>query len=118
MRRAIIRQLFIHLFENALKYRRDDVRPQIHISAEQAKSGCLGNQGQGQRHRNRAGISRKIFNVFQRLHPRSMYPGTGIGLAICKKIVEVNGGHIRAESKPGKGSTFVFTVPANRARVA
>lgn len=111
-------QLFIHLIDNAIKYRKDDVRPQIHISAEQAKSGGW----EIRVHDNGIGIEpefrERIFNVFQRLHPRSMYPGTGIGLAICKKIVEVNGGRIRAESEPGKGSAFVFTVPANRARVA
>ena len=111
-------QLFIHLIDNGIKYRKDDVRPQIHISAEQAKSGGW----EIRVHDNGIGIEpefrEKIFNVFQRLHPRSMYPGTGIGLAICKKIVEVNGGRIRAESEPGKGSAFVFTVPVNRAQVA
>jgi light-regulated signal transduction histidine kinase (bacteriophytochrome) len=111
-------QLFVHLLDNAIKYRKDGVRPEVHISAEQAKSGVW----EIRVHDNGIGIEpefrERIFNVFQRLHPRSMYPGTGIGLAICKKIVEVNGGRIRAESEKGKGSTFVFTVPANRARVA
>jgi light-regulated signal transduction histidine kinase (bacteriophytochrome) len=111
-------QLFIHLLDNGIKYRKDGVRPEIHISAEHTKSGVW----EIRVHDNGIGIEpefrERIFNVFQRLHPRSMYPGTGIGLAICKKIVEVNGGRIRAESETGKGSTFVFTVPANRARVA
>ena len=112
-------QLFGHLFENALKYRREGVHPQIRVSAERV---LKMNAWEIAVKDNGIGIpeefTEKIFDVFQRLHPRSMYPGTGIGLAICKKIVEVNGGHIRVESNVGEGSTFYFTIPLSRERAA
>lgn len=107
-------QDFIRLFENlignAVKYARDGVKPEIHISAQRDAGGwtvSIRDNGIGI---DPAFLDR-IFNIFQRLHARSKYPGTGIGLAICKKIVEVHGGRIWAESEPGRGATFSFSIP-------
>lgn len=109
--RAHLVQLMQNLTANAVKFRKHDVPPQIHISA--TYSGLewrFGIQDNG------IGIADeyfdKIFIIFQRLHSRSEYPGTGIGLAICRKIVEWHGGKIWVESTPGEGSSFYFTIPA------
>jgi PAS domain S-box-containing protein len=102
-------QLFQNLVENAIKFRREDP-PRIHISAQEAEATwhfAFQDNGIGiderQHHR--------LFQVFQRLHDPDKYPGTGIGLAICKKIVERQGGKIWVESRPGEGATFHFTLP-------
>ncbi|HUL79379.1 MAG TPA: PAS domain S-box protein [Vicinamibacteria bacterium] len=103
-------QLFQNLVGNAIKFRRPDEPPQVHVSAR-----WDGGQWAFAVRDNGIGIApefhSRIFAIFQRLHTSAQYPGTGIGLAICKRIVERHGGKIGLESEPGKGSTFSFTLP-------
>lgn len=103
-------QLFQNLIGNALKFC-NQKPPRIQISAEPA-----GQLWKLSIRDNGIGISpehkERIFVIFQRLHTQQQYPGTGIGLAICKKIVERHGGHIWVEPAPGGGSIFSFTIPA------
>ncbi|MBI2818252.1 MAG: GHKL domain-containing protein [Acidobacteria bacterium] len=103
-------QIFQNLISNAMKFRKADEEPHVHISAT----------AQDQRwvftvEDNGIGIApehtERIFVIFQRLHTRSEYPGTGIGLSVCKKAVERQGGRIWVESEPGLGSRFCFTLP-------
>lgn len=116
-----MRQLMQNLIGNALKFHRPNIPPVVKITAAPTKA----NDGTIKEYRisvadNGIGFEEKyldrIFAVFQRLHGRDTYDGTGIGLAVCRKIVERHGGDITAASIPGKGSTFVVTIPAHPIR--
>jgi light-regulated signal transduction histidine kinase (bacteriophytochrome) len=109
--RTQVAQLFQNLIGNAIKFR-GEKPPVVAVQAEPA-----GERWQFSVSDNGIGIASEhaenIFVVFQRLHARTEYPGNGIGLAICKKIVERYGGKIWMESQPGQGATFKFTLPAH-----
>jgi PAS domain S-box-containing protein len=107
--RTHLQQLFQNLVGNAIKYRRAEVPPEIHVNAKR-QSGywqfCVSDNGIGIE----AEYKEQIFGVFKRLHGDD-YSGTGIGLAICQRIVERYHGRIWVESEPGQGSQFYFTIP-------
>ncbi|MEE9603053.1 MAG: ATP-binding protein, partial [Thermoguttaceae bacterium] len=121
--RLQMRQLLQNLIANALKFRRVDESPVVRV-----QGGFV--EGQRQRSRgqsvtdelcrivvedNGIGFDEKyadrVFDVFQRLHPRDVYEGTGVGLAICRKIVQRHGGSLVARSEPGRGTTFEIVLP-------
>jgi PAS domain S-box-containing protein len=103
-------QLAQNLMSNSIKFRKKEAPPVLEISAERRTGEWVFKFSD-----NGIGIDGryydKIFIIFQRLHGKSEYPGTGIGLAICKKIVESYGGAIRVESKEGEGTSFYFSIP-------
>jgi light-regulated signal transduction histidine kinase (bacteriophytochrome) len=103
------KQLFQHLITNALKFKKMDVIPELIISVKKKKDSY-----QFEFCDNGIGIERKnikkIFNIFKRLHTPDEYEGAGLGLAYCKKIVELHHGTIWVKSQPGSGSSFYFTI--------
>jgi len=102
-------QVFQNLIGNALKYHKSDAPPKVHISAERRDGEwkvSVRDDGIGFKPQ----YAEQIFGVFKRLHS-SEYPGTGVGLAICKRIVELHGGRIWATGEEGSGATFFFTLP-------
>jgi light-regulated signal transduction histidine kinase (bacteriophytochrome) len=108
-----MRQLIQNLVSNAIKFNREGVRPEVDIGAEQDKGFVrlyIRDNGIGFDPQ----YARRIFRVFERLHGRGTYAGTGIGLALCRKIAERHGGTVVAESTPGQGSTFIVTLQTQR----
>jgi len=112
-----IRQVFQNLIANALKFRREGIAPEIRVDATTENGMCtltFSDNGIGFE----AEYSERIFGVFQRLHGRDAYEGTGIGLSICQKTAERHGGSIGAEGRPGEGATFTLTLPVKQEETA
>lgn len=109
--RAQLRQLFQNLVDNAVKFRADGRAPRVEIAARRE-----GRFWHVRVSDNGIGIEEpyldQVFVVFKRLHPADLYPGSGVGLALAKRVVERHGGAISASSRPGEGTTFTFTLPA------
>ena len=111
--RTQLRQLLQNLIGNAVKFR-GEAAPVVRVTARETPAGwavSVADNGIGIDPR----FADRVFQVFQRLNPVERYPGTGIGLAVCRRIVERHGGTLTLESVPDKGSTFTFTLPGKAA---
>jgi light-regulated signal transduction histidine kinase (bacteriophytochrome) len=109
-----MQQVIQNLISNAVKFHGHE-RPMVHISAKEGKKEwtfCVKDNGIGLNEE----YAERIFQMFQRLHNQDQYPGTGVGLAIVKKIVERHGGRIWVESEEGTGAAFFFTIPKSGGR--
>jgi signal transduction histidine kinase len=108
-----MQQLMQNLISNAIKFRRPDVTPEVKVRSEVADGKArltVADNGIGFEPR----YSARIFRIFERLHGRTEYPGTGIGLALCRKITDRHGGTIEAEGVPGQGATFTIVLPVSQ----
>ena len=102
-------QLFLNILDNAVKFNRNSVK-KVHLTIQKSKGSltfCVWDNGIGIDNE----YHEKIFKIFKKLHNHSEYPGSGIGLAICRKILEIHNGKIWVESKPGNGTKFYFLLP-------
>lgn len=110
-----MRQLLQNLIGNGLKFHRDGVPPVVRVSSDGVpRDGMVAVEFADNGIGFEAEYGERIFRVFERLHPRDVYAGTGIGLALCRKIAERHGGGVTAESRPGEGSTFTVRLPHPR----
>ncbi len=120
-------QLFYNLLTNALKFRREGVKPEVRISAAPVPASDIATYPFLQQDKRYLEITvadngigfdqqfaEQIFQIFERLHSVDEFEGTGVGLALCKKIVENHGGHIFASAKEGKGASFHILLPVSQ----
>jgi signal transduction histidine kinase len=111
---TMLRQILINLVGNACKYSARRAQPMVEVGAQEGQDEVVihvRDNGAGFDMR----YADKLFGMFQRLHPESDFPGTGVGLAIVKRLVERHGGRVWAEAEPGRGATFRFTLGKGRA---
>jgi light-regulated signal transduction histidine kinase (bacteriophytochrome) len=105
--------MFQNLIGNAIKFHKPGVVPNVHVTAKEDRNNWIFSVSD-----NGIGIdpqyADRIFKIFQRLHTRDEYPGTGIGLAVCKRIAEQHGGTIWIESVPRSGTSVYFTIPKRK----
>jgi len=117
---GLLRQLFVNVIGNGLKFRREGVPPVVRVDARRCDPDGEGDRWEIAVADNGIGLdaeyAEKVFVIFQRLHARDSYPGTGIGLALAKKIAEFHGGRIRVEPAEGPGATIVLTLPVSGGR--